>query len=290
MKFSSILSLLALVFIAVDRGHAGEIQIEKGISYLPNGRAEKGDLYLPVSIDAPRPAIVIMHGGGWIGDQRVSDREVNIATNLAGHGYVCFSIDYWLADPEGVKDCCWPQNIHDCKTAVRWLRAHAGKYQIDADHIGAIGGSAGGHLAAMLSVTGPECCLDPTGPLSNISARVQCAVDMYGPVDIENWLDRIPALIQSRAAAPELYKAFSVLTYVTPDDAPILILQGTNDHVVAVSQSVSLAKKLAQQGVPHHLEIIEGAGHSFDLQPEQRDLRPQVFAFFNQHLREKRTQ
>jgi dipeptidyl aminopeptidase/acylaminoacyl peptidase len=81
-----------------------------------------------------------------------------------------------------------------------------------------------------------------------------------------------------------LYQAFSVLSYVSREDPPLLILQGTNDPVVAVSQSEALARVLKKHGVTHHLEIIENAPHSFDLQPEQRDLRPQVFEFFDHWL------
>ncbi len=270
---------------------AGEVRVVKAVAYLAEGRAEKADLYLPERDGSLHPGIVIIHGGGWIGDQRDSDREINIGMSLAAQGYVCMSIDYHLADPETKsKDpktatICWPQNLHDCKTAVRWLRAHAKRLELDADHIGAIGGSAGGHLAAMLAVTGPDCQLDPSGPWAEQSCRIQAAVNMYGPVDTENWMDRIEALKFTRAENPELYKAFSVLTYVSADDPPILTLQGTKDHVTPVSQSQALDAKLAQQGVTHRLEIIEGAGHSFDLQPEQRDLRPLVLAWFGQHLR-----
>ena len=276
------IAMLAIVFVD-QLASAGEVQVDRAVAYLPHDRPEKSDLYIPLDSGPPRPAIVIMHGGGWIGGERNAHREVNLGMSLGGHGYVCLSIDYWCPDPTKTMVCCWPQNIYDCKNAVRWLRANAKKYNIDADHIGAIGGSAGGHLAAMLAVTGPECGLDPLTPASEFSCQVQCAVDMYGPVDTENWID-IKGLMKTRADAPELYQAFSVLSYVSREDPPLLILQGTNDPVVAVSQSEALARVLKKHGVTHHLEIIENAPHSFDLQPEQRDLRPQVFEFFDHWL------
>ena len=284
----SLLLLLALIAspqAGSPRGvSAAEFRVEKAVAYLPVGRDEKGDLYIPTSDGGPlRPAIVVLHGGGWVSEARDSNREVNIAENLALHGFVAFSIDYKLA-LEKDTNVGFPQNVQDCKSAVRWLRANAARYRIDPDHLGAIGGSAGGHLAAMLAVTGPECGLEPTGYLDEFPSRVQAAVNMYGPVDIENWRD-IQVLRKTRAEAPELYKAFSVLTYITPDDSPILTIQGTVDDVTPMSQAEALASKMKEQGVPHRLEVVEGAGHSFDLQPDQADLRPLVFSFFDEQLR-----
>lgn len=282
--FSSVqAALLAPWALGQPADAAAGIRVERAVPYLPPGRSEKADLYLPSSGEARRPAVLVVHGGGWEGEQRDSNREVNIAMALAEHGYVCMSIDYKLALP-GESDACWPQNLFDCKTAVRWLRAHADELQVDADHVGAIGGSAGGHLAAMTAVTGPDCKLDPDGPHAEHSCRIQCAVDMYGPVDMENWRD-VAALRRTRKEAPELYRAFSVLTYVSGDDPPILIVQGDADEVTPVSQSEAFARKLGEQRVPHQLEVVAGLGHSFDLQPDNVDLRPLVLAFFDRYLR-----
>lgn len=260
-----------------------EVRIEKDVAYLPEGRKERGDLYLPKEDGKKHPGVLIIHGGGWTGGKKDAAREINIGTTLAGHGYVCFSIDYQL-DDKASPTICWPQNLHDCKTAVRWLRANAERLHLDVAHIGVIGGSAGGHLAAMVGVTGPEGGLDPVGPHGDQSCRVQCVVDLYGPADLENWKD-IAALRQSRQAAPELYRQFSVITHLDKKDPPFLILHGTADTTVEVAQSESLAKALAQHGIEHHLEIVEGAPHSFHLEPKQKDLRPLALAFFDKHLR-----
>ncbi|MES2593878.1 MAG: alpha/beta hydrolase [Verrucomicrobiota bacterium] len=258
--------------------------VQYDVAYLPEGRKEKADLYRPVG-EGKHPAVVIIHGGGWVGGTKGATRESNIGTTLAANGYVCLSIDYALHDPAS-PTLCWPQNLYDCKTAVRWLRANAELLHVDADHIGVIGGSAGGHLASLVGVTGPESGLDPTGPYGEQSCRVNCVVDMYGPADMENWKD-IAALRTTRALAPELYKQFSVLTYLDPKDPPFLILQGDADTTVDVEQSRTLARALTQQGIEHHLEIIPGAPHTFHLQPTQKDLRPLVLAFFDKHLKKK---
>jgi acetyl esterase/lipase/lysophospholipase L1-like esterase len=267
---------------------ADGVRIEKNVPYLPEGRKETGDLYRPADDNVRHPAVVIIHGGGWTGGKKDAAREINIGTTLAEQGYVCFSIDYLLAD-DSVDTPCWPQNLYDCKTAVRWLRANADRLSIDPWNIGAIGGSAGGHLTAMLAVTGPECGLDPKGPYGNQFCRIKCAVDMYGPIDVTRWKDgvRIKALKKSPEEAPELYRQFTVTTQLDPRDPPFLILHGTADTTVAVEQSTLFADALKQHGIEYEIDIIEGAPHTFHLQPKQKDLRPEVIAFFDRHLKPK---
>lgn len=280
--FPLLLVFLSMSFLTVLAAEKS-VRIEKDIAYLPADRKEQADLYLPTD-DAPlHPGVLIIHGGGWTGGVRNAAREINIGTTLASHGYVCMSIDYLLHNAKSDK-LCWPQNLYDCKTAVRWMRANAARLKLDVAHIGVIGGSAGGHLSCMVGVTGPESGLDPTGPYAEQSCRVQCVVDMYGPADLENWKD-IAALRKSRAEAPELYKQFSVLTHLDKNDPPFLILHGTADTTVDIAQSKSLDAALERAGIEHHLEIIEGAPHTFHLQPKQKDLRPLVLAFFDKHLK-----
>ncbi len=280
-----LLVMLALNSFAAPSLHADDaVQIEKNIPYLGADRAEQADLYLPPN--APpgelRPGIVIIHGGGWTGGRRDANREINIGTTLAEHGYVCLSIDYLLqsAEPDAAK--IWPQNLHDCKTAVRWLRANADKYQIDSSHIGVIGGSAGGHLAAMVGLTGSD--LDPPGPYAGQSTRVQAVVDMYGPMAHNR--SRIDRLVDPTSPDVEtLAKQITPLSHIDAGDPPVLILHGTADTTVDVEDSELFAAALAKGNVPHELVIIPDAPHTFHLQPEQRDLRPVVLGFFEKYLK-----
>ena len=259
------------------------VRIEWDVRYLVVNRKEKADLYLPATLSKGQraPAVVIIHGGGWNGGDKRAAREINIGTNLALRGYVGMSINYTLCTEGKVT---WPQYLHDCKTAVRWLRKNADRLQIDPERIGVIGGSAGGNIAAMLALTDPGDGLDPVGPYGEFSCRVQCAVDLYGPADLLEYHD-VKMLGKTRAEAPELYRAASPTTYVDKSDPPILILHGTADTTVGVKQSELFAAALKQAGVEHELVIVEGAPHTFHLQPKQRDLRTLVLGFFDKHLK-----
>lgn len=280
LLFRRMKPLLLSLLLASTSFAAGAVRTEHDVDYLGAGRAEKADLYLPAAAKngAKFPAVVIIHGGGWTGGDKRAAREINIGTTLAENGYVGMSINYLLAAAEGTTPT-WPQNLHDCKTAVRWLRANAGRLNVDPERIGVIGGSAGGHLAAMVGLTGPE--LDPPG---QGDCRVRCAVDLYGPV---LWFEQrdLPMFRQTRAAASGLYRQADPRTHADKADPPLLILHGTADTTVAVADSEALAAALKAAGAPHELVIVPEAPHSFHLQPKQRDLRPLVLGFFDRHLK-----
>lgn len=287
--------LCALTFLALHGSSAfsaepkppvfpDDIKVERNVAFLPEGRQERADLYLPKEFPEGKklPAVVIIHGGGFVGGVKDAAREINIGSNLVRNGYVAVSIEYLLA-AKGRPS--WPQNLYDCKTAVRWLRANAAKYHIDADHIGVIGGSAGGHLAAMVALTGPDAGLDPKEPYGNFSCQVQCGVDLYGPNDLTLWMKDSTMMGRPVKEALEEYKKASPVFQVTKDDPPMLIMHGTADKTVDPEQSRLLDAALAKAGVEHQLVIVEGAPHTFHLQPKQKDLRPIVIGFFDKHLK-----
>jgi acetyl esterase/lipase len=226
--------------------------------------------------------VVIIHGGGFIGGDKAAAREFNIGTTLSLHGYVAMSVNYALASKGNPS---WPKNLQDCMTAVRWLRKNASKLQVDADHIGTIGGSAGGHLAAMLAVADAKDGLDPAGPYEEFSCRVQCAVPMYGAYDFTERSDLV-LIGKPRDQAPEAYRAASPILYLGPRTPPMLVLCGTADSPGTVAESEKFAVALKKAGVRHEHVLVEGAPHSFHLQPKQRDLRPLVLGFFDRNLKQ----
>jgi acetyl esterase/lipase len=286
--------LLIACFGLITSADAQEVRIETDIAYLGPDRKEKLDLYTPATIPAGKrlPAVVIIHGGGWTGGDKGAKREQNIGNNLAKRGYVCVSINYLLApkkDPVFINnlEAVWPQNLHDCKTAVRFLRKNADTYQIDPDRIGVIGGSAGGHLTALVGMTGPEDGLEPDGPYGDYSSRVQAIVPMYGAQDLTA-LAKERSIYESLSPdLRKLCKAGSPVTYAGKGDPPTLILHGTADTLVPVRQSELLMEALEKFDITQQLVILQDAPHSFHLQPKQADLRPLVIGFFDKHLKSR---
>jgi acetyl esterase/lipase len=276
------------------------VMVKRDIPFLTPDRSEKLDLYLPAERPkgARSPGIVIIHGGGWSGGSKSADREFEIGTTLANAGYVCVSIDYELAPSER-----WPTNIQDCKNAVRFLRKNAATYGVDTEHIGVIGGSAGGHLALMVGLTASVKSLEPRAPYPGIPDRVQAIVDMYGitdvrtgkktdeegnPTDTPRSWDAVfgthePITDADRALA-------SPVTHLSAKMPPVLILHGTADTTVDRDQSITLDKKLTELRVAHELILVPGIGHTFDLEtwsgkPLPADLRPTVIGFFDRYLK-----
>ncbi len=264
--------LASLVFATAA---SAEPKIIRDLSYLGEDRTEKADLYLPAALSAGVrvPVVLVIHGGGWISGDKGAKREINICTTLAEHGYAALTINYHLAPKENPR-ASWPQNIRDAKSAVRWLRANADRYGLDAAHIGVIGGSAGGHLASLLGVTGRAAPFDVPEHASDDSAHVSAVVDLYGPIQLALG----PLDSQSDLAT-------SPLSYLDRSNPPFLVIHGTADSTVDVERSREFAAALGKAGVEHELVIVAGAPHTFDLQPAQRDLRPLVLGFFDRHLK-----
>lgn len=262
-----------------------DVRVERDVAYLPPERRQKADLYFPqeAPADGRLPAVIVIHGGGFNDGDKDRRREVNIASHLARRGYVAMSIDYQLWN-KGVKRPTWPQSLHDAKSAVRWLRRHAARLGIDPDRIGAIGCSAGGNLVSMLAVTGPKDGLEPSDGDTAISTAVRCAVDLYGAVDLLEYHD-MKMFLKTRAEDPDVYRRASPTSYCDAGDAPILIIHGTGDRTVDVSQSRTLARALEAGGVPHRLIVIPDAPHTFDLDYEAFDVKTPVLEFLAEHLR-----
>ncbi|MGI9176547.1 MAG: prolyl oligopeptidase family serine peptidase [Pirellulales bacterium] len=261
----------------------GDVRVERDVAYLPANRKQKADLYFPLEMPKDRklPAVIIIHGGGFNDGDKDRRREVNIGSHLARHGYVGMSIDYQLWS-KGIQKPTWPRCLHDAKLAVRWLRTNADRLGVDPDRIGVIGGSAGGNLAAMLAVTGPEDGLEPP-EVGDGSTRVACAIDLYGVADLLAYHD-MKMFLTTREEDPERYRRASPIAYCTPGDAPVLLIHGTGDEVVPVEQSQTFAAALTKGGVQHELIVIPDAPHTCDLDYEPFDVKAAVFRFLDEHL------
>jgi acetyl esterase/lipase len=231
---------------------------------------------------------------------KTENRAKEICTTLAAAGYVAVSVDYKLGDG------AWPTNLHDCKNAVRFLRAHAATYQLDPDRIAVAGGSAGGHLALMVGFTGDRPEFEPAGaatPYPGVSSQVRAVIDLYGPANLltrQEVDEKGTPTGKLRPAGPAkvfgpddptapVYRRASPVTHVTKNSPPVLILHGRIDTTVDRAQSEELAGVLQHHGVPHEIVMVEGAGHTFDFEtwnkkPLSRDLRPVALAFLAKYL------
>ena len=239
---------------------------ESGIVYGKGGDFElRLDLARPAT-GGPFPAVVFVFGGGFTsGSRREWFREINRA---AQRGYVGVAVDYRLTcllDESGRPKYPFPAQVHDVKCAVRWLRANASKYSIDADRIGVVGYSAGGTLSLLLALTEPNDGLEgPCGDPS-VSSRVQAAVSLAGSPDFVlrhkiSSYDVELLLGGSPEQVPDRYRVASPLTYVGGHDAPVLTVTGSFDP--RLPQQRLLDDGMRAAGSDHTLIIVQGAGHS----------------------------
>jgi acetyl esterase/lipase len=243
----------------------------------------KLDLYLPAKTPRPLPIVVWIHGGGWGG----GSKETCPAIPLVTEGYAVASINYRFS-----RHAIFPAQIEDCKAAIRSLRANAKKYNLDANHIGAWGASAGGHLVALLGTSGDVKELEGHGGNLNQSSRVQCVVDWFGPTDFTKmggWQDKPDSPMARLVGGPvkdkkELAAKANPITYVSKDDAPFLIMHGDEDKGVIINQSELLDEALRKAGVESTLIRIAGAGHGGPafLNPENRK---RIEEFLAKHLK-----
>lgn len=259
------------------------------LPYISSGHeAQRLDLYLPASGDGARPLIIWIHGGSWLSGSK--DGIPAAAKEMVARGYAVASVGYRLSQVAH-----YPAQIEDCKAALRWLRAHAREYQVDPDRIGAWGESAGGHLAALLAVTGNIRDYD-VGEHLNQSSAVQCVVDWYGPANLLHWggpenpsTDSPESAIYRLLGGPvsqnrEAALRASPVHFANGRSAPFLIIHGDQDPVVPLAQSRMLHEALLKAGVESALLTIPGAAHGGAEFSAPANMEP-IYAFFDRHLR-----
>ncbi len=228
------------------------VQAELDIAYAGGSPAQKLDLYLPAgTADAPRPAIVVVHGGGWRSGDKQRGQWARIPAQYASDGYVAISVNYRLTG-----EAPWPAQIEDVKAAVRWLRAHAERHAVDVDRIGAYGNSAGAHLVSLLGLVKQSDGLEGSGPHQAQSSMVQAVCASATPTDFLNW--REPGAVPERLgrtflAGPgdtlrDRARQASPITYARGDAPPFLLIHGTADRTVPIGQSDRFAKALRAAG------------------------------------------
>jgi acetyl esterase/lipase len=246
------------------------VKAERNIPYVDAGHANQVlDLYLPKQpSDKPLPLVIWIHGGAWLGGSHANPAGMF----LLDEGYALASIEYRFS-----QHAIWPAQAHDCKAAIRFLRANAEKYNLDPDRFAVGGESAGGHLAAFIGTSGDVAEIEGDLGVTGVSSRVQAVIDEFGPTDLTLMGEQTtgpstfdhdsPDSPESRLLGGpvqerhELAKTANPLSYIDKDDPPFLILHGDRDPLVPIGQSVILAKALIDAGVDVTVDTIPGAGH-----------------------------
>lgn len=240
-------------------------EVKTGITYHTVGEtALQADFYPAKQVGpTPAPFVIVIHGGGWIGGQR-SEMSA-LCQQMSQAGLASATVSYRLGPKHK-----WPAMIEDVQAAVRYFRSNAKEYGIDPNRFGASGGSAGGHLALLL---GFRDTWDPkTSFLPDQSSRVKAVFNIFGPTDLRKDFDRTVAGFVSMQVIGNAYDpespdaaAFSPVSYVSKDSAPVFTLHGKVDKLVPVMQAQRLDEALKAAGVKHEMRLIEGMDHSVDV-------------------------
>ncbi len=299
------LPLGAVVPLAVLTLSAGCARAQGGLERRDNveyGQVDGERLLLDLTVPkAPatglRPVMMVVHGGAWRSGSKSGGGERGLAGAMAQRGYVVASVEYRFAPKWH-----WPAQIDDVQRAVRWMRQHAAEFGADPQRVGAIGGSAGGHLVSLLGTMATREEVD--AELTGVPSQVQAVVDLFGPADLtlDTYLAELPDpatrplltqlltdfLGQPFAAAPARWREASPLSHVSATSAPFYIIHGTADKLVGVNQSRRLAAALEKAGVEVKLDVLEGLGHGPEKAEHQAPFTQAItraVEFLDRHLK-----
>jgi acetyl esterase/lipase len=223
------------------------------------------DIYIPITaVPTPMPAIIAIHGGNWK-DEENTPGQIN---DLAQQGFIVVSVNYQL-----FKETVFPAPIENTKCAVRWLKVNASKYNVDSERIGVWGTSATGYMALMAGLVDKRAEMEGLGGWNEVSSNVQAICVYYGPTDFVDWAtvsssvpldNQVEKLLGGRFdQIPDRYVLASPVTYVSPDDPPLLLIHGDMDQVVPFRQSELMYQSYKKISLEATLIKVKNAGHSF---------------------------
>lgn len=250
----------------IDSGQK-TITVTEDIRYKEgDSEAWKLDLAMPANFGSElRPALVIVHGGGWRGGSKSVDVYQKMMVDYAQQGYVVININYRLLD-----EAEFPACIEDVKTAVRWLRAHADQYQVDPDRIGAYGHSAGAHLAMMLAMAPDSAGLEGEG-WNEYSSMVNVAAAGSPPTELGR-------------DTPMAKEEWWPIGYISGDHPPLFLIQGTEDPVVRPELTTDFVEKMKGMGADITYMELEGE-HGVAYNEQLEVTEPALEEFFAKHLK-----
>ena len=285
------LGLIVLVLLAANgtlaAADSNDVRQEDVVYAEVDGNKLPLRLFIPTDVKNP-PLVVYIHGGSW---RAGSYKNCELAS-LTEQGFAAASIEYRFTNV-----AIFPAQIHDCKGAIRWLRANAGKYGYDASRIGVTGTSAGGHLAVLLGTSADVADLEGTvGGNLDQSSRVAAVVDYFGPTDFVLRAKTHPERANAKGSSTfgllggpaiektEQAKRASGVTYVSADDPPLLIIHGDQDKTVYLDQSESIRKAYETARLDVAMIVVPGGGHGGKVFFTGENIR-RVQEFLDKHLR-----
>ena len=290
MKTNFYLFTLCLSFLHRVEGESTLVPVHVDLSY-GDHKAQTLDVYLPNS-DIPTPAILFVHGGGWQAGSK-KDVPMFLKNAVAKGVFAIVSVGYRFTDV-----ATHPAQAHDCLRAVQFVRFKAEDWNIDPSRIGITGGSAGGHLSMFVATYPDYADLASKDPIKKKSSRVVCAVSFAGPSDWSllgtinhdlpafRHLIGCPLDIAFNRIEKEKIKDVSPVTYVSPDDPPLMVIHGDADKIVPFAHAESITKRLKEAGVETELVRIKGGKHNVAKARRTKELKP-VMPFLKKHLRIK---
>ena len=242
---------------------SNHVEIESNVVYGDAGnRPLRCDIYNPHGKETGRPAVLLIHGGGWSAGDKEQLRGYGIL--LGRQGYVCVACEYRLNE-----EAPWPAQIHDVKAAIRWMRTNHERLGIDPDQIAVEGNSAGAHLALFAAATPDDDSWEGQSGNSGVSSNVAAAIGFYTPTFFgEATNEPAGAVVASALLRDEVtvesMQAASPLTYARPDFPPVLLIHGNDDLLVPDRASILMYEALQSAGASVELHIYSDQPHGFD--------------------------
>lgn len=264
------LTALAMPF----RMHDVDVVAKRRLAYAPGGRRFELDVFHHRDTPPGAPVLLQVHGGAWVLGTKET-QAVPLMLHMAARGWVCVTVNYPLSPRNR-----WPAHLVAVKRAMQWIQEHGAEFGADPSFVAVTGGSAGGHLAAMMALTADDRSLQPG--FEDVDTTVQACVPHYGVYDFTAEsgtrssayrLDSLlrPYVMASDARYPEDYRDASPLYRITPEAPPFLVVHGTNDTLVPVGEARAFVERLrASSKQPVAYAEIRGAQHAFDIFPSVR--------------------
>jgi acetyl esterase/lipase len=262
----------------------GRVRVEEAVVVGKAGTRElRCDLFHPpeaFEAAAGRSAVLLIHGGAWSHGDRNQLRGYGIL--LARRGYLCATLEYRLSG-----EVKWPAQLHDLKTAIRWVRANSAQWAVDPAKICVAGNSAGGHLALMLAATAEMPEFEGRGGHAGVSTACAACIAIYAPTKLfgeRHPSAYAPGLFAEGIAEDEARRA-SPIEYARPEFPPTLLIHGNRDEVVSPLDSLIMYQALSARRAPVELHMYDGLPHGFDVDREYgRHCAELMLLFLDSHV------